>query len=152
MISTFTTSIPRCFESLKRIVIPFVVETADGQLANFSIPNNSGSIFADFTKAGASPRKTTGPITIVDGLANLVVDVPNASIEIEQGASDPSIWPGVMLGSIVVVGAEASGEVWVGRSQGVHPNDNRSLVFECSKSSANSLLGQLSELHKWLNG
>lgn len=150
MISTFTTSVPRCFESLKRIVLPFVVETADGQLANFAIPNNSGSIFADFTKAGATARKTTGPVDVTDGLANKVIDIPGATIEIEQGASDPALWPGVMLGYVSVVGIESGGEVWAGRSLGVHPEDPRSLLFEMAKSSQPSSLGQLVELSGWV--
>ncbi len=149
MISSIKTSIPRRFENLRRMVLPFVVEVADGQLSNFVIPNNGGSIFADFTKPGATARKTTGPLDVHDGMANSVIDVPNATIEIEQGAPDPGL-PWLILGSITVVGMEAGGEVWAGRSTG--QVDETSLGFEFAKSSAGSLIGQLGELSKWVKG
>jgi len=150
MISSITGGLPRFHENLHYVVLPFTVQLADGQLANFKIPNSSGSIVADFEKKGATPRKTTGPLSVVDGLANLVIGVKDATIQIEQGAAEPDLWPGVVLGAISVIGVETSGEVWAGRSTGVNPEDPTSLQFEFAKSSAPTIGTQLFELSKWM--
>lgn len=151
MISSITAALPCRYENLKRLFANFALQTADGQLSGFKVPNSNGDLFADFTKPGATARKTTGPLQVSDGNANLVIDVPDATIEIEQGANDPD-WPGVILGNIVVVGMETnSGEVWMGRSTGIDPADPTSLQFEFAKSSSKSVLGQLSELHDHFN-
>ena len=46
---------------------------------------------------------------------------------------------------------ETGGEVWVGRSSGINPEDPTSLQFDFAKSSANGLIKQLAELSAWMS-
>ena len=149
MISSLKTAIPRLYENLKYLVMDANVEVADGQLASFVIFNNSLTLVAEFSPA--SPRSTVGRVRVVDGSATVVLDLPGASIQVEQGPPDPS-WPGVTLGAIVVTGIDTAGRVWVGRSTGPIEADPTSIGFEMAVSSEPTAGKQLNELAKWLLG
>ena len=145
MISSLKTALPRLHENLSYLVLTGVVETADGQLASFTIPNNSFDIVAIFERS--SPRSTTAHLRIRDGLSNSVLDLPAASIQIEQGAPEPS-WPGLTLGLVRITGTATDGRIWMGQSSGVLEADPTSLIFEFAVSNGQTPLKQRLELSK----
>lgn len=147
MISRLTADIPRFHENLRFVVLPFVVNTADGKLSAFVIPNNSGFALADFVnRPTGNPHECTGPLRVVDGQARVAVELANAVIAAEQGEPSEE-WPGPTLGSLSVRGIAMDGRFWVGRTTGV-TEDGRSLTFEMGVSDKAGLPA-LIELAQW---
>lgn len=147
MISKLTADLPRFHENLRFVVFPFVVNTADGKLSNFVIPNNAGFVLFDsIGRPAGQPHSAFGPVQVVDGQAQVVLALNSAFIQIEEGESDPS-WPGKVVGQVSITGMDSLGRVWVGRTTGI--SDETSLGLEFGVSSEPSALKQFAELSKW---
>lgn len=151
MISSLKAAMPRFHENLKYVVLPFIVDEVDGKFASFVIPNNSGFCVADTVGSpGGLPHSARGHVDIVDGLANVVLRLSDALIQLEEGEAVPS-WPGKVLGSVSITGIDQFGRVWVGQSHGVAAGDETSIDFEMATSSETSVLKAFSELDKHFN-
>lgn len=144
MISTFTADAARRHENLKFVVIPLPLNTVNGQLANFEVENSDGYIVADFVgKPTGRPRECFGPVKVWDGMANVVLDIPNATIQFEAGMPEG---PWSVIAGISITGIDTTGRFWVIRSNGAP--DETSLPIEGAVSSLSGLAG-LVELAKW---
>lgn len=150
MISSFTAAIPRFHENLQYLVLDFPFTLVDGALAGFKVQNSDVSVVADFVNRPAGqPHSAYGPLRATDGRAQVVVYLPGAFIQAEEGQPvEPEVWPGKVLGALSLTGIDGAGRFWVGHTTGVAENDERSLTLVMGVSDKPGLAG-LGELTKW---
>lgn len=139
MISTGVISVPRKFENLKFLVANFTFDKINGKLASHVLPGGQGYIVADFVKnkANGVPHGANGQINLIDGVSNGALDIPNALIEIEQGAAE-SDWPGLILGSFAAGGFSADNHFYKFRTV---DKDSTSLIVEFAVADDAGLKG-----------
>lgn len=144
MISSFSSDAARLHENLRFIVIPLPLNTVNGKLANFTVDGSDGYIIADFMhRATTQPHTCVGPVRVTDGEAKVVLDIPNATIQIEAGAKEG---PWQTIAAIFISGLDVEGRFWIIRSTGTA--DQTSLPIEGAVSDEAGLKG-LVELAKW---
>lgn len=149
MISSGTISIPRYVESLKRYVGNYTCDKLNGQLAHFVAPHSQGYIVADKPVANI-PHGFVGTINLVDGNADVILDLVSAQIQFELGPKDGA-W--TVIDQFAAQGVDTlSGKAFAFRTTGPDSADPRSLVVEFGVSDQASFVKAWNELATWAKG
>lgn len=147
MISTGRIDLPRRYESLKLMVANFVPTMLNGKISELVVPGTQGYVIADFVKnkAGGVPHGAFGSITLIDGKSDGVLDIPNALIEIEEGAPEGG-WH--TLANFSATGMSADGHSYAFKTTDSGNTGDTSIVVEFAMADQAGLKG-FSEVGAW---
>lgn len=148
MITNGIISMPRRYEGFNLFVANFTIDMLNGKLAEHVVKGTQGYVVADFIKnrAAGVPRGAFGSITLIDGKSNGILDIPNALIQIEEGAREGS-WK--ILANFAASGFSTEGRAYAFRTADSGEVGDTSITIEFAVANEVGLAG-MGAVSKWL--
>lgn len=122
---------PKRTETVTRLDWDVSILTLEGGIPQWA--GGGGEVHADFAlNPGPFPHSAFGPIKLRDGVGNIILDVPNALIQVEQGPND-GVWK--TWANFAANGLDTTGHPYAFRLAPDNPADPTSINVDFALSS-----------------